>query len=342
MSTTLDTQTMTATPWRDISDPRVAQDVDDLEAGLEVLGADIPIPTRVGPVSVTIDAHRAKRYAFSQDEYPERMYGTTGEAEYVSPAILGNDLLQLYNVDFSASKVRGLHAQEELWLHSPVRIGEVVTMTAEFTEVYERRGQAHVVMEAEARGEDGRVIARHRGIEMMSDNPGGLAGGSRSDANARTDSVTGDVDALARVLSPETAHTAGSGDVLPTRNLEVTFEQAAVYSRVGEYVFNVHNSLSEARSQGLRVPIVQGQQQVTFLASLMEQTFGRHWCATGYIKVKFLRPVEVFEPVELSGAVVDTAATEQGTLVRTHLWTRREDAGLSTVAWAECTIPDAG
>ena len=56
--------------WRDITDPRRAEYVDDLEAGLkEPEFENLQIPEHLGPVQEKIDDHKIKRYAFEIDEY---------------------------------------------------------------------------------------------------------------------------------------------------------------------------------------------------------------------------------------------------------------------------------
>ena len=50
--------------WRDITDPRRAEYVDDLEAGLkEPEFENLQIPEHLGPVQEKIDDHKIKRYA---------------------------------------------------------------------------------------------------------------------------------------------------------------------------------------------------------------------------------------------------------------------------------------
>ena len=65
--------------WRDISDPRRAQTVDDLEAGLKSPDFEnLSIPETFGPVKEIIDDHKIKRYAFALNDYlPWAMQGNS-------------------------------------------------------------------------------------------------------------------------------------------------------------------------------------------------------------------------------------------------------------------------
>ncbi|MCL4664795.1 hypothetical protein L0Z14_28215 [Burkholderia multivorans] len=50
-------------PWRDLTDPRRAIGVDDLEAGLkEPVFENLEIPEALGPVTITVDDHKIKRF----------------------------------------------------------------------------------------------------------------------------------------------------------------------------------------------------------------------------------------------------------------------------------------
>lgn len=329
------------TPWRDITDPRRAEEVDDLEQGLkEPTFANLEIPEALGPVQVLVDDHKVKRFAFTQDDYspwsltagPDSDGTRVGQA-----ALLGNDLVQLFTTVYAASRVVGLHTEEQLWFDSPARVGEVVTLSGTYVEAYERRGEGYVVMEAQATGEDGRSIVRHRGVEILQTVPGGIVGRGSSGSPDRR--VAGEVPEGARQverLGPGTR----PGDVLAPHRQTFTFEQAAVFSRLGEYVTNLHNSLEVARGAGLRVPIVQGQQQYGALAALLTRAFGPTFFSTGWLRTKFLVPLEVFEPVDLTGLVTAVTPVDDGLRVELDVWGRSGRTGrLISVGWAAATVP---
>jgi len=174
-------------PWRDLTDPRRAIEVDDLEAGLkEPIFENLAIPETLGPVTVTIDDHKIKRYAFTQDDYdPWALSASPFDGRRIGHAcLLGNDLLQLFTLVYAGSKTVGFHTEEQMWFDSPAYLGERVTLSGAYVEAYERRGQGYVVMEAQATGEDGRSIIRHRGVEILRTVPGAVAG--RGGGRART------------------------------------------------------------------------------------------------------------------------------------------------------------
>ncbi|WP_250470054.1 MaoC family dehydratase [Caballeronia sp. GAFFF2] len=329
--------TNTERPWRDLTDPRRAVGVDDLEAGLkEPVFENLDIPEALGPVTITVDDHKIKRFSFTQDDYSpwylQDGASPFGGARIGQPCLLGNDLVQLFTTRYRASKTVGFHTEEQMWFDSPAKLGERVTMKGTYVEAYERRGQGYVVMEAQATGEDGRSIVRHRGVEILRTVPGKIAGRGSEKPEKR---VTGEVSSDARRIETITRDVR-AGDVLAPTVKTITAEQAAVFSRIGEYVHNIHNDLRIARAGELPTLIVQGQQQAGLIGEAMARAFGASFFTDGWFKVKFVAPLQVFDPIELSGVVTDVTEASGGKLrVELEVWARRaSDQRLTTVGWA--------
>jgi acyl dehydratase len=326
--------------WRDLTDPRRAAVVDadtalDLEAGLkEPEFENLEIPEKLGPVTVRVDDHKIKRFAFTQDDHhPWHLEASPFDGRRIGQAaLLGNDLVQLFTTVYAASQVVGLHTEEQLWFDSPAFLDEDVTLEGTYTEAYERRGQGYVVMEATAKGADGRSILRHRGVEILRTKPGDVAGRGSATPAAADERVTGEVPADAPAFDPAAP---AVGQLLTPLGKTFTVEQAAVFSRIGEYVRNIHNDLDLARAGGLRVPIVQGQQQYGALAELLTRAFGASFFTGGWLRVKFLKTVDVHEPIEASGIVT---AVHDGR-VDLQVWVRRADGALSAAGWASAPSP---
>lgn len=325
-------------PWRDLTDPRRAAEVEDLEAGLkEPVFENLAIPETLGPVTVTVDDHKIKRFAFTQDDYdPWTLHASPFEGRRIGHAcLLGNDLLQLFTLVYAGSRTVGFHTEEQMWFDSPAFLGERVTLEGAYVEAYERRGQGYVVMEARATGEDGRSIVRHRGVEILRTVPGAFAGRGEGSPDRK---VTGEVPADARIID-RVDRDVREGDVLTSLDKTFTAEQAAVFSRIGEYVRNIHNDLAIARAGRLRVPIVQGQQQVGFLGQYLTAAFGRDFLTSGWLRVKFVNTLEVFEPIRATALVTKVERAPDGLRVEVDLWIRRlGDGKLTTVGWGSCTL----
>lgn len=329
-----------ASPWRDLTDPRRATTVDDLEAGLkEPIFENLEIPEQLGPITIVVDDHKIKRFSFTQDDYSPWYLQSSpfGGARIGQPALLGNDLLQLFTTKYRGSKTVGLHTEEQMWFDSPAKLGEKVILSGAYVEAYERRGQGYVIMEARATGEDGRSIIRHRGVEILRTVPGSIAGRGSDSPEKK---VTGETRSDARQVTTF-SHDTRAGDVLAPSYKTITAEQAAVFSRVGEYVRNIHNDLDVARAGALPVLIVQGQQQAGLVAACLAQAFGTAWFTKGWFQLKFVATLEVFDPVEISGMVTEVKRRAFGdSEVFLDVWVRRmSDSRLTTVGWASCVVP---
>ena len=336
----MSTSSKAVSPWRDLTDPRRAATVTDLEAGLkEPVFQNLEIPEQLGPVTIVVDDHKIKRFAFTQDDYCDwYLKSSPFDGNRIGhPALLGNDLVQLFTTKYRASKTVGLHTEEQMWFDSPVKLGERVTLAGTYVEAYERRGQGYVIMEASAKGEDGRSIVRHRGVEILRTVPGSIAGRGSETPQKK---ITGETQPNARRI-PTIGHDTLEGDVLVPSFKTVTAEQAAVFSRIGEYVRNIHNDLEVARAGALPVLIVQGQQQAGLVASYMAQAFGTAWFTNGWFQLKFVATLQVFDPVELCGLVTGIKLLPAGDVeVYLDIWVRRmSDARLTTVGWASCVLP---
>ena len=112
-------------------------------------------------------------------------------------------------------------------------------------DAYEHRGQGCVVLEANAKGADGRSIIRHRGVEILRTIPGNIVGRGSAAPEKR---VTGNLPPNPHYIDTITS-SSKIGDCLTPLSKNITAEQAAVFSRVGEFVTNIHNNLSTARAQ---------------------------------------------------------------------------------------------
>lgn len=328
------------TIWRDITDPRRADTVDDLEAGLkEPEYENLSIPEHLGPVQLVVDDHKIKRYAFEVDEYSAWNFTESpfyGGSRIGQAGLLINDLVQMFTTVYRASHVIGLHTEEQIWFESPVRMDETVTLEGDYVEAYVLRGQGYVVMDASAKGADGRTIIRHRGVEILKTVPGDISGRASATPQKR---VNGTVAENARYLSHVTDDIRPGDAVTPMKKC-ITAEQAAVYSRVGEFITNIHNNREMARKGNLNIPIVQGAQMFCTLTHLLSEFFGGAFFTGGWLRTKFISSVKVFEPITLNGAVTEVETLPDGRKkVTLEVWIRRSsDERLAVVGWASCIL----
>lgn len=324
---------------RDLTDPVGVADGVDLEHGLkEPLFENLALPEEFGPVQLVVDDHKIKRFAFTQDDYNPWYFSDKNPfgRRIAHAGLLSNDLVQLFTTKYKASHTVGLHTEEQLWFDNPTFAGEVVTLKGRYTEAYELRGEGYVVMEAQAVGRDGRSLIRHRGVEIFRTMPKIEGRGGSASPERR---VTGTYD----VRLPFVV-TAGMGIEIgmPLEPLtkQLTQEQISVFSRLGEYVRNIHSDLDIARQSGLRIPIAQGQQQCCLIVELLSGVFGASWFTSGWLRTKFVQPVDAFADLIVGGVITALDPTDDAgrALVSLDVWVRRPDQKLSVVGWARCSM----
>jgi len=295
----------------------------------------VEIPKEFGPVQVLVDDHKIKTYAFTQDDYQSWYFADNSPfgKRIGHAAILANDLLWLFLTE--RENIVGLHAQEELWFHSPVFAEEQATLQGKYVDKYEKRGKGYVVMEAEARGEDGRLLIRRRGIENTLSDLGSVVG--RRTAKGVDKPVTGE---YRKDVAPAEKARADLEPGTPIAPLvkHVTQEQMSVFSGAGDYSKNFHTDLNRAREAGLRLPVVQAQQQVGYLTEMLTNFFGASWFTSGWEKLKFIQPVYAGETVTTRGVVTRVVEENEVARLELEIGVENEDGVKTAVGWASAAL----
>lgn len=285
-----------------------------------------------GPVYETVDDYRIKKFAFMMDDYHPWYFGESPFGKRIGHAgILANDLLQLFTQVYDPQTVVGLHTQEELWFVNPVFCGEQARLYGKYVEKYERRGKGYAVMEADARGENGRVLLRHRGVEILHIAPGPVVGKGTADAPEKR--VTGEYRKdLAPVSQARSGITPGT-PLIPLAK-RVFQDQIAVFSLVGKHLRNIHTDIEVARKAGLRDTLAQGMMEFIYVTELLTQFFGAAWFTTGWEKMKLLRPVYSGEGLVARGVVIGEKEEPGGARIELEVWVENAVGEMTAAGWA--------
>ena len=192
-------------------------------------------------------------------------------------------------------------------------------------------------MEADARGEDGRVLLRHRGIEILSIEPGPVVG--KSTAEAVEKRVTGE---YRKDLQPVLHARRGLVPGTPLAPLSKTIrqEQMAVFSGVGKHLRNIHSDIEIARKGGLRNTIAQGMMETIHLTELVTRFFGPSWFTTGWEKVKFIAPVFSGETITARGVVAGESRSAEGTRLELEIWIENAAGKMTAAGWATARVAE--
>ncbi len=291
-----------------------------------------------GPIEEVVDDYKLKKFAFMMDDYHPWYFGDSPFGKRIGhAALLANDLLQLFTEVYDPNTVVGLHTQEELWFVSPVFVGERVRLYGKYVEKYERRGKGYVVMEADARGKDGRVLLRHRGVEILHIEPGPVVG--KSTAEAAETRVTGeyrkDVEPVAKARP----------GILPGTPLaplvkQIMQDQIAVFSGVGKHLRNIHTDIEVARKGGLSNTLAQGMMETIYLTEMLTSFFGPSWFTTGWEKMKFIAPIFSGETVTARGVVTGETHDAEGARLELEIWVENEAGKMTAAGWASARVSE--
>jgi acyl dehydratase len=309
----------------------------------EALYELIEIPESFGPVELVVDEEKVKSFAYAVDDHGDWYLGDASPfgGPIGHPLVLANDLLFLFYEKYDGNTARGLHTHEQLTFRSPVRRGERVTITGAYVDRFERRGQGYVVLEAVARGDDGRELVRHRGTEIMRAHAGSVVG-RRSAGRPAGRRVTLEV---AAGVAPAAQARRGIAPRTPIAPLtkHVTQGQMYIFSWGARGYRNVHTDAESAARSGLDRPLVQAQQQTSFVTEAMTRFFGPRFLTTGSLDLRFVSPAFEDDRLTVEGAVLGEVDTPHGPGLELEVWLRRADGTPTGLGWATAALePVAG
>ena len=284
------------------------------------------------PVSVRIDADKLLSYAFAQGDYGSWYFGDSPFGGPIGhPLLLANDLLFLFYEHYDGNTARGLHTHEQLGFHAPVRFGETVTVSGVYSQKYVSRGRGYVVLEAEARGEDGRLLVTHRGTEIMRTVTSEVAGRSLGSPQGRR--VEAVIDAslpVAERARPGIPPRSG----VPGVSRHFTQDQMSTFSWLSHGYRNVHTDIERARESGVGRTIVQALQQTGLITQAMVAFFGESWFTSGRLDMRYTHPAFCREQLTVGAAVLGEA---DGRL-ELEVWVDADTGARTALGWASAAI----
>ncbi len=297
----------------------------------------VEVPEPFGPVTLHVDQHKVLDYAYAQHDFGDWYFRESPFGGPVGhPLVLANDLLFLFYQGYDGNTAQGLHTHETLRFHSPVSVGETVTVDGGYTEKYESRGQGYVTLEATARGADGRVLVEHVGKEIMRTVAGDIVGKRRSSESTRERSVKALIDEGVPAITVA-VHGAPVRAAIPARTVTFTQDQMSVFSWAGKGYANVHTSLEKAAQTGLDRTIVQAQQQTGHIIANLVDVFGASWFTSGELDLRFVSPAYVGDVLTTTGAVLG----ETDGRLELEVWVENGQGVKTAVGWASAAIDDA-
>jgi acyl dehydratase len=292
----------------------------------------VEIPEPFGPVTVTIDQDKLRTFAFAVDDYSSWYFGDSPFGGPIGhPILLANDLLFLFYENYDGNTAEGLQSHERLTFHSPARVGETITVSGAYTEKYEKRGHGYVVLDAEARGEDGRLIIHHHGTEIMRTRAGEVGGASTPSEAPRR--VEGIIDETLPVATRARAGLAPRTRV-PGVTRRFHQDQLNSFSWLARGYRNVHTDIDSARKSGVGRTFVQALQQTELIAEAMVQFFGASWFTSGELDLRYTHPAFTGDELTVYAAVV----SDDGETQELEVWIDTEQGVRTALGWARARI----
>jgi acyl dehydratase len=294
----------------------------------------IVIPEPFPGTEMTLDADRVRSHAFASGDYGSWYIDDSPFGGPIGhPLQLANDLLFLFYETYNGNTAEGLQTHERLRWHSPLRLGESARVEGGYVERYVNRGHGYVVMEAQARAADGRLLVEHRGTEIMRTRAGEVSGRSRATPSGRR--VMGEPDHSLPTLSRAMP---GAPKGSPVRGLSRHFtqDQMNVFSWLSRGYRNVHTDIGRARDSGVDRTIVQALQQTALIAEAMVAYFGASWFTTGELDLRYTHPAFCGEQLTVQAALIG----ESGTRQELEVWIDSDTGHRTALGWARAAVAD--
>jgi acyl dehydratase len=291
------------------------------------------IGERLGPIDVIVDDHYVKQFAFAVDDYsPLR----NGEVIHAHPAILVPELLRLLNTRYDPNSEAGLHQREEIWLSSPPRVGERVTMSGAFVDKYVKRGKGYVITDATARSqEDGRLLVRHRATEVAQvDDDVQMGIGSAPPPARRVNGIFPTDIAPARTASDPVE--PGTPVLGPIKTLYQ--DQMSVFSNIDAFWRSIHTDKQAAARTGSDRTIAQGLMEAMYISEMGEAFFGESWASSGWVALTFLAPVFAGDELSCKGVVLFPENREDPGRLELEAWVENQEGAKTAVGWIGAKI----
>ena len=292
----------------------------------------VSVPEHLGSVTRQVTEDKIRSFAFAQGNYGSWYFEDSPFGGRVChPMLFANDLLFIFYETYDGNTAEGLHTHQQLSFHDAARPGEKVTVTGDYVEKYEKRGQGYVVLLAEARGEDGRLLVTHRGTEIMRTRVAEVAGRNSGSTGGRRVLAMADPEAaevkFARVGIP-------TRSPLPRRTRHFTQDQMNVYSWLAYGYKNVHTDIGRARDSGAERTVVQALQQTGILVDMLVDFFGSSWFTTGRLDLRYVNPS--YRDEELVGNAV--VLGDDGDSAELEVWVENADGEKKVLGWATADI----
>lgn len=279
---------------------------------------------RFGPIELELDDHYLNAYAFSVDDF-----GFLKNGGPVPAGAIVKELMLVFISKYDCNKIVGLHQKEEARCFKPVMPGARLTLSGEYVDKYHKRGKGYVVLNAEARDQDGDLVMSQQSTEVMRI-PDGVQLGTASAVPERRVAGVWPTD-----RRPVETIGAGISVGTPIAPMVKTVyqDQISIFSGVEWHRQNIHTNLQIAKAAGFRDTIAQGMMEACWTSEFLTRAFGDGWLSNGWYRVAFLNPVFAKDVLTCKGVVSDIKEKNGGREVEVEVWVENEQGQMTAAGW---------
>lgn len=297
----------------------------------------VEVGEEFGPIELVVDDHFIKSYAFALDDY-HPWYGgdaTPFGGRTASQCWVVEELMWLFFTKYDPNAVVGLHQKEEIWNHAPVPYGARLTLTGQYVDKYTRRGKGYVVLDCEARDDQGQLLVRQRSTEIMRIPDGIQLGSGSSEAKGRR--VSGVWPEDRQPVAEASAKLTPGTPVQPLVK-QVFQDQISVFSGAKQNFRNVHTDIGIARKAGFKDTLAQGLMGTCWLAEMLVNFFGPAWVTSGSCELNYLQPIYPRDTLTCRGVVSGAVEEADGRRLELELWTENQDGTMTSAGWGSARV----
>lgn len=298
----------------------------------EPIFENVYVGERFGPITLRTDEFFLKSYAYATDDY-SGMAIRDGEiiaSEFVPGAAIVSELMLVFLSVYDPDGVVGLHQKEEAEYFAPVRPGTALTLSGSYVDKYERRGKGYVVLEAEARDQDGKLVVRQRSTEIMRI-PKEISVGTSSGSPGRRISPRNlGADRIGTIESKTPVGTA-----LTSMKKHVRQAQMSVFSGADIHKQGIHTVRKIARAAGLKDCLAQGMMESCWVSEYLTRLFGAAFLNSGRHCTTYLSPVYAKDMIKIEGVV---SANDGNGRVEVEYWLTNQDGKTTAVGFGSCLV----
>ena len=307
----------------------------------------IVLGEELGPATLIADEELVQDFAYAfGDLHPWYLDASPFGGKRIIPSWLLLALVErLIYGKYDAETEEGIHARQYIRHHSPIFLGQKVTVTGKFTEKFFRRGRPVYRMGGDVISESGEVLMSQWFEEIidMTFEPSEAdsvharerhaASLKEAETTARVEPRTSSLpvaEQATRHLEPETP--------IPALLKKISRRKMLVFSTTEYTHRNIHTDKSIAQEKGLKDSIANGVMMTGSFNQLCAAFFGQDWFTSGELTHALLFPTHADTTVQLDGIVTHSEEQECGTRVFVDVWAKDEQGTLLSAGRANACV----